>query len=55
MRRNSSHVSQQPPGVIAVLLMFSRNHNSIAESLLSINEEGKYSDWDTLNEKEQAW
>ncbi|KAF1352434.1 linoleate diol synthase [Delphinella strobiligena] len=51
----SPRIMMMPPGVIAVLLMFSRNHNSIAESLLSINEEGKYRDWNTLNGKEQAW
>lgn len=44
-----------PPGVIALLIMFSRNHNSIAESLLSINEDGKYNDWDILSVPQRAW
>jgi hypothetical protein len=35
--------------------MFSRNHNIIAESLLSINEEGKYNAWDTLDKEQQEW
>jgi hypothetical protein len=44
-----------PPGVIAVLLMFSRNHNHVAESLLSVNEDGKYKPWDTLDEAGKKW
>jgi hypothetical protein len=44
-----------PPGVVAVLLMFSRNHNHIAESLLSVNEDGKYKPWDSLDEAGQKW
>lgn len=44
-----------PPGVVAVLLMFSRNHNHVAESLFSVNEDGKYKPWDQLNEKEKKW
>jgi hypothetical protein len=44
-----------PPGVVALLLMFSRNHNQIAEDLLSINEEGKYNTWEKLNEDEKKW
>jgi Animal haem peroxidase len=44
----SERIWMMPPGVIAVLLMFSRNHNRIAESLLSINEDGKYKPWDSL-------
>lgn len=51
----SERIMLMPPGVIAVLVMFSRNHNSIAESLLSINEEEKYGDWDTLSEAQQKW
>ncbi|THX77860.1 linoleate diol synthase [Aureobasidium pullulans] len=49
----SERIMMMPPGVIAVLIMFSRNHNSIAHSLFSINEEGKYKDWDTLDEKQR--
>lgn len=49
----SERIMMMPPGVIAVLIMFSRNHNSIAHSLFSINEEGKYKDWDNLDEKQR--
>lgn len=44
-----------PPGVVALMVMLSRNHNSIAESLFRINEEGRYKPWDSLNKEEQAW
>ncbi|KAH8900626.1 linoleate diol synthase [Thozetella sp. PMI_491] len=46
----SERIMMMPPGVIALLLMFSRNHNTIAESLLSINEGGWYQPWDGLKE-----
>jgi hypothetical protein len=51
----SERIMMMPPGVVAVLLMFSRNHNHIAESLLSINEDGKYKPWDSLDEAGQKW
>lgn len=51
----SERIMMMPPGVTAVLILFSRNHNHIAESLLSINEAGKYKPWDTLDEKEKKW
>jgi hypothetical protein len=51
----SERIMMMPPGVVAVLLMFSRNHNHIAESLLSINEDGKYKPWDSLDETGQKW
>ncbi|KAH9860809.1 hypothetical protein J1614_012142 [Plenodomus biglobosus] len=51
----SERIMMMPPGVVAVLLMFSRNHNHVAESLFSVNEAGKYKPWDTLNEKEKLW
>jgi hypothetical protein len=51
----SDRIMMMPPGVIAVVLMFSRNHNAIAASLLSVNEEGKYKPWDTLNADQQKW
>lgn len=51
----SERIMMMPPGVVAVLLMFSRNHNHIAESLLSVNEDGKYKHWDTLDEKQKKW
>lgn len=47
----SERIMMMPPGVIAVLLLFSRNHNHVAESLYSVNEDGKYRPWDTLDEE----
>lgn len=44
-----------PPGVVAVLMLFSRHHNHIAERLSSINEQGKYKPWVGLSETEQKW
>lgn len=44
-----------PPGVIAVLLLFSRHHNYIAERLFDINESGKYKAWDQLDEAGKKW
>ena len=49
----SERIMLMPPGVIAVLMMFSRNHNHVAETLLSINEQGTYSQWDSLPEDKQ--
>lgn len=51
----SDRIMMMPPGVIAVLMMFSRNHNHIAEGLISVNEEGKYKPWDECNEEEKKW
>ncbi|KAI4619430.1 uncharacterized protein J4E87_007319 [Alternaria ethzedia] len=51
----SERIMMMPPGVVAVLLMFSRNHNHVAESLLSVNEDGKYKPWDTLDEAGRKW
>jgi hypothetical protein len=51
----SERIMMMPPGVVAVLLMFSRNHNSIAKNLFSINEDDKYRDWDKLNDEEKKW
>jgi hypothetical protein len=51
----SDRILMMPPGVVAVLLMFSRNHNHIAENLLNINEEGKYGPWAKLTEDQQKW
>ncbi|KAL3426796.1 linoleate diol synthase [Phlyctema vagabunda] len=51
----SDRIMMMPPGVVAVLIMFSRNHNHIAENLLSVNEQGKYKPWDSLSEKEKKW
>ena len=35
--------------------MFSRNHNHVAESLHSVNQDGKYRPWNELNEEEKKW
>lgn len=51
----SERIMMMPPGVIAVLLMFSRNHNVIAESLMSVNEDGKYKDLEDLDEEGRKW
>jgi hypothetical protein len=51
----SERIMMMPPGVVACLLMFSRNHNQIAESLFSVNEDGKYRDWNKLNDEQKAW
>ncbi len=51
----SERIMMMPPGVIAVLIMFSRNHNEIAQSLWSINEDCKYGDWDELTDKQRSW
>lgn len=41
--------------VIAVLILFSRNHNAIAYSLWSVNEGEKYGDWDDLTDEQKEW
>ncbi|KAL5117193.1 hypothetical protein ACEQ8H_004881 [Pleosporales sp. CAS-2024a] len=51
----SERIMMMPPGVVAVLLMFSRNHNHIAQSLLSVNEDGRYKPWDQLDDVGQKW
>ena len=51
----SERIMMMPPGVVAVLVLFSRNHNSIVEGLLSVNEEGKYKPWDTLDDQGKKW
>lgn len=51
----SERIMMMPPGVIAVLILFSRNHNHIAEDLLSVNEQGKYKSWDTLDDEGKKW
>lgn len=51
----SDRIMLMPPGVIAVLMMFSRNHNHIVENLYSINESSMYKPWDTLSPEKQAW
>lgn len=51
----SERIMLMPPGVVAVLVLFSRNHNAIAYSLWSINEQGKYGDWDELTDEQKEW
>lgn len=51
----SERIMMMPPGVVAVVLLFSRNHNHIAESLFSVNENGKYKPWDSLDEEGKKW
>jgi Animal haem peroxidase len=51
----SERIMMMPPGVVAVIIMFSRNHNQIAETLLSVNEAGKYQPWDALDDKGKKW
>lgn len=51
----SDRIMMMPPGVVAVMLMFSRNHNHIAQNLLSINEAGKYKPWESLDKDGQKW
>ncbi|KAJ9608759.1 hypothetical protein H2200_006530 [Cladophialophora chaetospira] len=50
----SERIMLMPPGVIAVLMMFSRNHNHIAQTLLSVNEKGTYDQWDKLSKDKQT-
>ncbi|RGB30007.1 heme peroxidase [Rhizophagus diaphanus] len=38
-----SRILLQPPGVSALLILFSRNHNYIAQTLLEKNEQGRFS------------
>ncbi|KAJ4299949.1 hypothetical protein N0V90_005197 [Kalmusia sp. IMI 367209] len=51
----SERIMMMPPGVVAVLLLFSRNHNHIAENLLTIDESEKYKPWAELDEAGRKW
>lgn len=51
----SERIMMMPPGVVAVMVMFSRNHNQIAKDLLSVNEAGKYKSWDSLTDEQKVW
>jgi len=51
----SERIMMMPPGVIAVLLLFSRNHNEVAKGLFSVNEDGKYKPWAELDENGKKW
>lgn len=41
----SDRLQFMPPSVMALLLVFNRNHNFIAEKLLAINERGRFVPW----------
>lgn len=51
----SERIMMMPPGVVAVLVLFSRNHNQIATDLLSVNENGRYNDWEKLDDEQRKW
>lgn len=51
----SDRIMLMPPGVVACLLLFSRNHNAIAKDLLSVNEEGRYKEWEELDADQRKW
>jgi len=38
---------------VSIRNRFSRNHNMIAESLLSVNEQSWYQDWHSLNDEQK--
>lgn len=46
-------LAMMTPSSTALAVMFSRNHNTIAEKLLQINEAGKYGAWDTLDDDQK--
>ncbi|RIA90433.1 heme peroxidase [Glomus cerebriforme] len=49
-----SRILLQPPGVGALLILFSRNHNYIAQNLLEKNESGRFSITDPNDPKQLA-
>ncbi|GAA6030413.1 hypothetical protein JCM8097_009096 [Rhodosporidiobolus ruineniae] len=49
----SSRLFFMPPSVVALLVVFNRNHNYIVEYLYKINEHGKYKPWDSLSDDER--
>lgn len=44
-----------PPGVIAIVMLFSRHHNYLAERLFTVNECGKFKPWDQLDDAGKQW
>ncbi|GAA6004081.1 hypothetical protein JCM10207_002416 [Rhodosporidiobolus poonsookiae] len=50
----SSRLFFMPPAVVALLVVFNRNHNYIADMLFKINEHGKYKPSDELDEAGKA-
>jgi hypothetical protein len=51
----SNRLFLMPPSVVALLVIFSRNHNFIVEKLFQINENGKYKPWDQLDQAGREW
>jgi hypothetical protein len=51
----SERILMMPPPVVAVLVIFSRHHNFIAESLIQVNEDGKYRPWEELDDAGKKW
>ncbi|BGP41764.1 hypothetical protein JCM10449v2_005755 [Rhodotorula kratochvilovae] len=51
----SSRLYFMPPSVIALAVIFSRNHNFIADKLFVINEAGKYKPWASLDDAGKKW
>ncbi|GAA6048556.1 hypothetical protein JCM3770_006551 [Rhodotorula araucariae] len=51
----SSRLYFMPPSVIALAVIFSRNHNFIADKLFVINENGKYKPWAELDDAGKQW
>ncbi|KAK7186795.1 hypothetical protein DPSP01_001146 [Paraphaeosphaeria sporulosa] len=51
----SVRIMMMPPGVVAVMLLFSRNHNRIAENLFTVNESGRYKPWNKLDDAGKKW
>ncbi|GAA5869954.1 hypothetical protein JCM8547_008113 [Rhodosporidiobolus lusitaniae] len=46
----SSRLFFMPPSVVALLMIFNRNHNFIVEHLYKINEKGTFKPWEQLDE-----
>ncbi|GAA5912247.1 hypothetical protein JCM6882_005206 [Rhodosporidiobolus microsporus] len=47
----SNRLFFMPPAVVALLVMFNRNHNYIVHHLYEINEDGKFKPWDSLDDE----
>ncbi|KPV77817.1 uncharacterized protein RHOBADRAFT_41815 [Rhodotorula graminis WP1] len=39
------------PSCVALAILFSRNHNDIAQRLFAVNEQGRYAEWDSLDDE----
>lgn len=49
---SSPRILLLPPASVAILVLFSRNHNDIADTLRQLNERRKYKSLDDLSEEE---